>query len=92
MDELIDSLIDEIRGRNRSPVAVEHRILLNPVHKQISKDGNKDTDGLKWDKEADEHEQVDHIDILVANLKFDALMKHVVFFLVLVEFACWVKA
>lgn len=87
MDELIDCLIDELSGRDRSFVAVQHAVFLHPVHHEVAYYGYKDTDWLKRHIEAHPHEKVYHIDVFVPHLKFNPLMESVMFFLGLIELA-----
>ena len=87
MDELIDCLVDEVGGGDRSSVAVEHGVFLGPVHAQVAEHGCKDADRLQGDVEADKHEQVDHVNVLISHLELNSFVDSVVFSLVLVEFA-----
>ena len=87
VNELIDCLVDEVGGGDRSSVAVEHGVFLCPVHTQIAEHSCKDANGLQGDVEANKHEQVDHVDVLVSYLELNSFVNGVVFSLILVEFA-----
>ena len=63
---------------------------MSPVHEEVSDHSDKCYDRLQGDKVATENKNVDRIDILVSDFKLYAFLECVVFFLGLVQLACYI--
>lgn len=60
-------------------------MLLDPVHEKEADEGEENDDGLEGNEIANEQEEIDNIDVLVANLELDSLHHCVQFFLRLAQ-------
>ena len=83
----MNSLAHEVSTRNWSTISIEDAVLLRPVHQEEPKEGESHDDGLQGHEETGEEEGVSHVDVVVAQLKLDALVQDVVLLLGLGQFA-----
>lgn len=76
------SIVYKVGPWNRALAARKERVFCREVHYRNACDGEENYDWLEGDKEASEEEDVDHVDILVADFELHLLVEGVEFILV----------